>query len=331
MKSATKGRVWTFEEALAIICDESQALSGPVIGFLSGAGRAQVQRFAECWQQMPVERRRRLISIMVEKAEADFEMDYNAIFRWAMQADDPVVRECAIEGLWEDDQPNLIEPLVRLMQRDPEDTVRAKAAMALGRFALLAELGDIPEACADRLREALLEVVEDRSEDPEVRRRAIESVAYLSEAPVQEIISEAYAAPDPQMRLSAVHAMGRTADPYWSAPVLQELHAPDPAMRYEAARAAGEIALKPAVGDLIALLNDPDSEVQQMAIWALGQVGGPKARRALEVCHASPMEAIRDAAEEALAELDFGSAPLDIFRYEPEGESEQDSLQTGEE
>jgi len=249
-------------------------------------------------------------------AEAVYQLYYIAIFRWALQSDDAAIRERAVEGLWEDDEPSLIEPLLRLMRGDPAVAVRARAASSLGRFALLADLGDIAEEWAARLEQSLMAVIGNPEEDREVRRRAIESVAYLSEAPVRPIIDEAYADPDASMRLSAVFAMGRTADPYWAEPVLRELGSSDPAMRYEAARAAGEIALRPAVDRLIALLNDRDSEVRQMAIWALGQVGGSRARRALEVCQSSPDEATREAAEEAMNELDFASAPLDMFYYE---------------
>jgi HEAT repeat protein len=327
MKSGTKSHLWTFEEALTLVCDESQSLSRSVLTFLSGAGRAEVSRFASCWRQMSVERRRELVSTMVEMAEADFELDYNAIFRWSLQSDDPIVRRRAIEGLWEDDQPTLIDPLLRILRGDPEDSVRAEAATLLGRFALQAELGELSEEQAATVRDGLLQAIGDRDETIEVRRRSIESLAYMSDAHVDEIINAAYADPDEKMRLSAVHAMGRTADPHWSEPVQQELHSPNPAMRFEAARAAGEIALKSAVGDLIQLLNDADAEVRQMAIWSLGQVGGAKARRALQACQSSADEAMRDAAEDALAELDLGSVPLDLFYHESEGKAGADEAQ----
>ncbi|MDI7274365.1 MAG: HEAT repeat domain-containing protein, partial [Anaerolineae bacterium] len=233
-----------------------------------------------------------------------------------------------IEGLWEDDSQGLIDPLLRLMQADPEPAVRARAAALLGHFALLGELGDISEERTSRLRQGLLRTIENLREDVEVRRRAIESVAYLSSAPVREIIDSAYTDPDSRMRLSAVFAMGRTADPHWADPIRRELRSPDPAMRYEAARAAGEVALRPAVGEVISLLNDPDAEVRQMAVWALGQIGGPHARRVLEACQASPDEALRDAADEALAELDFSSMPLDMFCF---GAEEHDDLPSPEE
>ena len=328
MKSGTGSRLWTFEEALALVCDQSQPLSRSVIAMLSGAGQKEVSRFADCWQQLSAERRRELVSAMVEMAEADYELDYNAIFRRFLQSEDPVVRERAVEGLWEDDQPSLIDPLVRLMVQDPVPAVRARAAASLGRFALMAELGEFSEERAARLRDDLLEVIDNPAEVMEVRRRAIESVACMSDAPVERIIDQAYADPNEEMRLSAVFAMGRTADSRWAEPVMRELRATNPAMRYEAARAAGEIALRQAADDLIELLDDPDGEVRQMAIWALGQVGGPKARRALLGCRRSENEAVREAAEEALSELDFASGPLDMFYFEGQAsadEGEQDA------
>lgn len=328
MRQGVSSRQWSIEEALALVCDAAQPLSRTIIALLSGLGRSEVRRFADCWRSMPAERRRELVATMVEMAEADFELDFNAIFRWALQSEDAQIRERAVEGLWEDDRPSLIEPLARMVSEDPSTAVRAQAAMALGRFALLAELGDIIGERAARVRDSLLRAIEREGEDREVRRRAIESVAYLSDAPVREIIDEAYASGDEQMRLSAVFAMGRTADRHWAGVILRELHSPTPAMRYEAARAAGEISLRPTVPDLIGLLADSDAEVRQMAAWALGQVGGPQARRALEACRAAPDEAMREAAEEAISELDFASEPLDMLIVEPSGD---DEMEPGEE
>ncbi|MDI7274364.1 MAG: hypothetical protein QME94_00155, partial [Anaerolineae bacterium] len=95
MRQRTHGRQWTFEEALALVCDQEQPLSRAVIAFLSGSGRAEVRRFADCWRQLSPERRRELITTMVEMAEADFHLDFNGIFRWALESEDPHVRERA--------------------------------------------------------------------------------------------------------------------------------------------------------------------------------------------------------------------------------------------
>ena len=119
------------------------------------------------------------------------------------------------------------------------------------------------------------------------------------------------------MRISAVFAMGRSADPVWRELVVGELESPNPEMRYEAARACGELEISDALSTLIDLVEtDPDPEVQEMAIWALGRIGGKEARRVLEACCESENEALRQAAEEALDELDFLSGHLDFPLFE---------------
>jgi HEAT repeat protein len=56
---------------------------------------------------------------------------------------------------------------------------------------------------------------------------------------------------------------------------------------------------------LLRLIGDEDIEIRDAAVWALGRIGGREARRALKACCASDDEDLREAAEDALAELDF--------------------------
>jgi HEAT repeat protein len=119
------------------------------------------------------------------------------------------------------------------------------------------------------------------------------------------MILDAYEEHDDILRIGAVFAMGRSADPRWNRYVLEELGNNDSAMLFEAARASGELEIEEAVPDLIRLLGDEDVEIRDAAVWALGRIGGPEARRALKACCASDDEDLAEAAEDALAELDF--------------------------
>jgi HEAT repeat protein len=230
----------------------------------------------------------------------------------------------SIEGLWEDEEVTLVAPLVRALRHDEGMSARAAAATSLGRFALLAELEELDERHAKLVRGALLESVHNDDEHLEVRRRAVESIAYLGEDCVREIIAAAYEEPDESMRISAVFAMGRSADAVWSDIVQEELSSSVPAMRYEAARACGELEVKEAVTALIQLVSDPDREVQFAAMAALGQIGGQRARQVLERCARSADDVVQLVAEDALAELELGARPLDLFIYDPSMEQEED-------
>jgi HEAT repeat protein len=158
-----------------------------------------------------------------------------------------------------------------------------------------------------------------------VRRRALEALAYFDRPEVSEIIELAYQDEEDIMRLSAVFAMGRSADEEWSEQVLDELEREDPAMRYEAARAAGELLIAEAVPLLSRMVADPDLEVRVVAAWALGQIGGPEAQRVLQICLEAGDEALREAAEEALDEIEFMEGSLDFPLYEfEEGDEDED-------
>ena len=234
------------------------------------------------------------------------------MFRFCLGDEDERVREAAIEGLWEDDDPTLINPLITLLQDDPSSSVRAGAAISLSRYVLLGELDKIKVRHFAPVREALLKTIHSPLEDLEVRRRATESIAYSSEESVRSIIEAAYYDEDESMRVSAVFAMGRSADPNWSHLVISELESSRPEMRYEAAMACGELELSAATPLLADLANDPDREVQEAAICALGQIGGNEARRILYTCYEEGDQSLREAVEEALEQLDFVHGFLDI-------------------
>jgi len=306
----------TLEGALRLIADEVALVSSKMLYALSGASRAEAQRFRNVWPAVSLERRRRVVGLLVESAESNFELDFNALLRVTLEDPDDRVRFLSVEGLWEDESVALVAPLVRIVRHDEAMEVRAAAAESLGRFVLLAELGELAERHASLIRGTLLEAIDNSDEHVDVRRRAVEAIAYWGEDFVRDIIAAAYEEPDEVMRVSAVFSMGRSADVFWSSTVQEELFGSSPAVRYEAARASGELELKDAVPSLVRLVSDPDREVQFAAVAALGQIGGMQAREALERCCSSADEAMRLTAEDALGELELGQQPLNLLAFE---------------
>ncbi len=280
---------------------------------LSNLDADDTARVRAVWPELPVELRRRLTATLVEIAEADFEVNFGAVFRLGLDDEDADVRTTAIKGLWEDQDVRLVSPLATCLQ-DKAASVRAAAATSLGRFVLLGELGKIRPDPSTQAYEALLAVCQNAAEHFEVRRRTLESLSYAGTAEVVVLIREAYKAPEEKMRVSAVFAMGRSADSQWAPQVKQELFSPNPELRYEAARACGELQLSDTVSELEDLTEDVDPEVQEAALWALGQIGGDKAREILQRHCMAEREATRRAAEAALDELEFLQGDLlDFF------------------
>jgi HEAT repeat protein len=82
-------------------------------------------------------------------------------------------------------------------------------------------------------------------------------------------------------------------------------------MRHAAAFAAGEIGDEVAVDQLkrMAVL-DPDREVQLAAVHALGEIGGNQAKVALKAVLFEGDEALEEAVQEAMSEIEFNEDPM---------------------
>jgi HEAT repeat protein len=272
--------------------------------------------WADRFPLLALQQRQTIITRLQEISEADFEVDFCEVFKLGLVDEDAQVRASSIEGLWEVDDVTLVRPLVRLMREDDAEMVREAAAMSLSRFALRAEMNQLQPRLEAMVWEALWTTVHDEQEDLHVRRRALESLAYFDRPGVREAIEWAYRHEDNMMRVSAVFAMGRSADDEWSSQVIDELSSPEPEMRYEAARACGELQIAGAVAQLSRMTADTDVEVKLAAVWALGQIGGPESRRVLDICARMGDEALQDAAQEALDEIDYMEEDIDLALYD---------------
>lgn len=295
-------RAGLVDEAYHLISKERWWRVAPL---LSDLDREGMVAFRELWARLSPAQRQKLVAALVVQAEEHALYDFRAIFRWLLSDPDPYVRAQAIHGLWEDDSPSLIAPLLHMLEHDQDVHVREAAAIALGRYVLAGELGDLPMREVAPVVEALLRVVQNPQEDLDVRRRALESVAYVDEPHIRDLIEAAYYHEDSRMQASALFAMGRSGNTRWASFVLAELESPDPELRYEAALAAGDLELAEAIRPLSRLVHEDDLEVRLAAVEALGRIGGPEAERILKELLDAEDEVIVEAAEDALAELEF--------------------------
>jgi len=320
-----------FEFVLEQLADESRPVRTINLAHLSDLPRDLAEHFRGAWPGFSPERRLELVSSFVEQAEANIHLNFHAILRDCLADTDAQVRRLAVEGLWEDERPSLVKPLAMLLAEDPAVEVRAAAASLLGRFVLLGVLGEIAEVHAVHAEQALRTAWFRPREVTEVRRRALEGLAYTSDPDISDLIDVAYFDEDPLMRQSAVFAMGRSADWRWEKFVLDELNSRETAMRFEAAFAAGELTLKAAVYQLIRLLDDADSDVREAAALALGKIGGQDAKRALQAVLTDGDERLADAAEDALDELYFNSGAFDDTLMEFHVAMDGDHVDSGDE
>ena len=301
-----------FREQLQTIADPEHRPTVKSLTFLSDISREDRAALHEAWPALPADRRRFIARTLVDLAEDNIELDFRTVLQVLLDDPEETVRLAAIEGLWEDESLPLLTRLLDLLAQDPAPAVRAAAALALGRYSYLAEVGKLRGDRPAQIRQGLLAAVRAAGEDIDVRRRALESLGNFCKDPeVSAEIGQAYAGPG-KLPISAVYAMGRNMDAQWAPILLQELTNSQAEMRYEAARAVGELGAPEHVPALIPLLTDTDIEVRQAVVWALGQLGGRPAALALLKYRDSEEPAIREAVQEALNELRYNADPLSI-------------------
>ena len=276
-------------ETIAHLGDSAQPLLNSKLAELSNLNSEELALLEQSWETIEPERRSQIMSRLVELAEDNFELDFDDIFKNHLTDQNAEVRSKAIEGLWENEEASLIDPLIKVLKQDSSEKVQAAAAIALGKFALLAELNKLRSSHKSKLCQALLAAINDSSQPIEVKRRALEAAAPLSLPQMQKAIVKAYQSSEPRLKISALFAMGKSCNSSWLPILLTELASADAETRYEAARACGELGEKEAVSYLAELITDPDVDVQLAAIQALGKIGGPEAKDFLGSIWMTPM------------------------------------------
>ncbi|HEY8477322.1 MAG TPA: HEAT repeat domain-containing protein [Chloroflexota bacterium] len=283
------------------LADPAAALTPDVLESLSNFPEEEAGAFLTAWSRLDEERKIAVLQALAALAEEEYRLDFNTVYRLALEDESPRVRAEAVRVSVDDETEPMLERLLALMRTEVDAAVRERVAVALGRFALRGALGDLPPDRVDEIRQVLLGAFANASEPLAVRQAALGSVGYLDDETVRRAVEQAVE--QPSFHVSALRAMGRSADARWLPRVVADLRHPDPAVRAEAARACGEIEDPVAVEPLLDLIDDPEEAVCLAAVEALGHIGGAEAREALVYCLEDPRQAVREAAEEALSEI----------------------------
>ncbi len=285
--------------------DTSRQLHHKELRQLSDIGADARDEFWTAWQPIDGKRRHEIVTALVTLAEDNVDLDFRDVFSAILADPEAEVRVAAVDGLWEDERLSTLRQLLPMLANDPDDDVRAAAALAVGRFAYRASVDRLSARVSKDVREALLTSASNLDLPDDVRRRSIEGLGYYEGEDVRMIIGQAYTSGRQALKESALVAMGHSLDVRWLPVFAVELQSSEPALRYEAARASGELGTEATslLPQLLPLAEGNDSEVAQAAIWALGQIGGDAARRVLRRLAESDDPTLQQAADEALAEL----------------------------
>ncbi len=305
-----------FSSILDALKDLSRPFPPVYLHQFSDLSPTNVSQLHQVWADVTPERRRALLSDLEDLADSDTLISFKEIGRICLDDPDPLVRTLALRLLWEAEDPHLVPIIIRMLENDPDPSVRATAANGLGAYVYLGEIEDLPHDLLEKIEASLFKAYHG-SDQAVVRRRALESLGYSSRPEVHGLIEEAYQLGTPDWLESALFAMGRSADQSWGSVILKHIDHDNPNVQYEAVRSAGELQLAGARQPLIDFLEESeDDTVRTAAIWSLSQIGGDDVRPALEnLLEETEDDEEIEIIEEALDNLSFTEdmAIFDLF------------------
>jgi HEAT repeat protein len=146
------------------------------------------------------------------------------------------------------------------------------------------------------------------------RRRAIESLASISDAQSLEAVEDALRDDDREVRVAAARGLGTMRNPASLAPLRaaikgRALHEADLTEQMAFFEAFGAVALEEDIDLLDRLLNGRrllgkgSPETRACAAMALGAVGTPAARQSLLRAASDPQPIVRNAVSKSLARM----------------------------
>lgn len=315
MASKPKRSHVTFKEVATALLDNCRPFSPRYLHHFSDISSSDLEDLKKIWLQVNLDRRVALLEDLEELAEADTVVSFNGVARFALSDPEGRVRATAIRLMWESDDVRLVPVFTKMMFEDKEEIVRAQAASALGLFVYIGELEAIPSFSHQKIEDDLLKVLSG-TDNPIVRRRALESLGFSGREEVSVLIRKAYDDGDTQWLASALFAMGRSADEQWEESILKNLDHSDPDVQVEAIRAAGQLELDSAREPLLKKIGEGeglDVDLRAAVIWSLSQIGGERVREELDKLYdATEDESEAEYIEDAMDNLSFTDGVTDL-------------------
>ncbi len=299
-----------------------QSVHMPHLYRLSDMDTAEAHAFQAQWPTFPEERRRLIARHLAEISAENYLVDFEQAFSLFLADQSAPVRQAALDGLWDSTNVRHVAPILRLLETDEDNDVRARGAHTLGNYTFQSLCGLMPDHVAGMILPALLRVLESPETAAIVRRSALESASYADDKRIDTFILDAYNHGDYHMQISALNAMGINGALRWLPTILDELESPYEEMRLAAIRAAGHIGDVQAINQLVRLIEEDEYEIQAAAVEALAAIGGDVAERILiDMLEDPDMESLYEIIEEALDDVSWSNMLDDypLFDLDPDG------------
>ncbi len=247
--------------------------------------------------------------------------EVSALVAYLRRGKRPTVRARAAEILGDlsgartdADEEEVVQGLIKAVQEDDDDTVRARAIDALYRHGEDSLKRLIDEQTEDDVREAsdratsrtLVEWLD--ADHSEFRLVAATALGHFGDGDVAKPLVRALSDPAPRVRERAARSCGMTGDSRCVPALRERLDDRHAMVRRAAADALGSIGTEPALSALIGVARADDEELRRIAVEALGQFGSLDPLVVLVEALEDDSEAIQRVAILSLIRL-FADAP----------------------
>ncbi len=270
-----------FSEVLQALLDENQPFQARYLYRLSDLVKEEFDELQQTWPRLGLRRRQALLEDIEQFGEDDPMLGFTEVCYLGLVDADPQVRMHAVHTLGNYEEVEFLDDFLDMLTSDPDDSVRAACASALGPMVFMGEVEELEPEVLSTIEQALLGAAQG-SGAKLLRRRAVEALGFSSRPEVIGLIEEAYASGDEDWLITALFAMGRSYHERWNASILASLQDQRGLVRAEAAQAAGEVQLASARERLLEMLDDDEDEARLASIWSLSEIGGEGVLEALE-------------------------------------------------
>lgn len=320
----------SFGEAMEAI--QGDSLDPSVLTGFTDITRKNVHELRRAWNGIAdADARRTIAEHVAALGMADVRLDFMRFFRVLLDDPSASVRQVAAASLEPYDDPALIDPLVAMAQGDENEDARQAAIEALASFTTMADFEMLEPKDQQRLRKALMALVNDASISPRLRAAALVSASADSGTPkIRETIAAAFDSGDPDLRLGAVKAMGRASAPEWVGVLEGMLRSTDVDERQAAVQSLSQYGDESVVPMLTQVAReDPELPVRLEAIAGLGEIGSRAALQNLNTLREYVSDDEIEAVDVAIAEVEEFLAidegmDDDLFVYDPMLDDEDD-------
>ena len=117
-----------FPQVIDALLDNEKPFSPTYLHRFSDLTSENVKKLNEIWLQITTQRRISLLEDLEELSDHDTLVSFEDVAKIALHDPDPKVRVVAINLLWENDDDSLGPKFIEMMQKDPDEVVRAAAA-----------------------------------------------------------------------------------------------------------------------------------------------------------------------------------------------------------